>query len=201
MIRGFDSTEYASSSTCFVAWPTGTVAGDLAIIQVCAAWDITPPAGWTQLYLLNATVWNAFVGWKVLNGADIALGGITVGAAGVFNMSSNVVAFAGSPTIRETVTSYTSSTHFVTSGSVTSGDVGIGFGSNRATGVMPTFSPGTMMSSDVIGAFPCSAYSIPMSTGANTVVTNMTSSPNNEGALVVVEDFGVSAQPIMLAIT
>jgi hypothetical protein len=167
-LRGAAAVEYASASSFVVSFPAGSQVGDMALMQVCAAYDITAPSGWTQLYLLNGTVWNVYIGWRILTSGDISTGHVTVNAAGTYNGSSNIVVFDGATVIREIVTAIiplgaSPWWQFVTSGAVLATDFGIGFGSCRGVGAMPSFTPGVSLASDVNGSFDTAVYGIPTS--------------------------------------
>lgn len=73
----------ASSATSYtVAWPSGTVAGDLALIFYGHGYQIGAiPTGWILLDEQNGANWNGALIFRVLDASDISAGSVTVSAS------------------------------------------------------------------------------------------------------------------------
>lgn len=106
-IRGSACQATTSTSTATVNWPTGTIAGDEAIIFGGSAFNTSLPSGWTDspatgsAYFVTGSVWDGTAFWRTLNSGDISTGHVDISIAGTFDVTFCIVTFAGSPTIRE----------------------------------------------------------------------------------------------------
>jgi hypothetical protein len=128
----------SSASSYTVSWPTGTQAGDLAVICVGHGWVAMTPSGWTSQNAINGTNWNGAVFSKVLTSADITAGSVDVPFSGNYDGILAITTFIGSTAgIREADFSQNRSGSGSvvapsTSSSVLSSDTALYFGSNRA---------------------------------------------------------------------
>ena len=96
-IRGA-ATQANAGSSFAMAWPSGSVAGDLAILFVGGFWETSGvPSGWRQIDKQIGTYWNGAILAKILNGSDISAGSVTVSTTGS-NSVSSIVTFQGSTT-------------------------------------------------------------------------------------------------------
>lgn len=93
-IRG-SGIQSSSASSYTVSWPTGTVAGDFALIFIGHGWNAITPAGWTQLNILTGSNWNGACFGRVLSNADITAGSVTLTTGGVFNGVIAIITFQG----------------------------------------------------------------------------------------------------------
>jgi lysophospholipase L1-like esterase len=142
----------ASSGTTFtVAWPSGTAAGDLAIIFASSAFYVTtPPAGWTLLdHETTTSNWAGSVFYRYLNSADITATSVPVTFSGAFDASIGIATFVGA-TIGVRTTQFLQNSTGSTSVTVPSdgsplvGDYALYWGSNRGASTN-TVSLGTML--------------------------------------------------------
>lgn len=135
-IRG-TAIQASSAGSYTVSWPSATVAGDLAVIFGGHGWNLIAPTGWTSLDNSTGTNWNGAVFYRVLNGADITTGSVTVTAGGSFDGVLAIASFVGgSGGIRTKSAqqngSGSSSVTLPTDGSPLTTDMMLYFGSNRA---------------------------------------------------------------------
>jgi hypothetical protein len=102
-IRGF-STVSNSNTGVTINFPAGTIAGDLAVVFVAAAFSgWSSPSGWNVLNTSAGLVWNRRILSKVLTATDISTGSVTVNWGGNYYFSAGIVTFVGNPgAIRET---------------------------------------------------------------------------------------------------
>jgi hypothetical protein len=84
-----------SSAAVAIAFPSGTLAGDLVIVFVGHGWNALAPANWTQISLLSGANWNGAAFYRVVNAADITTGSVTITFGGSFNGVEGAVAFEG----------------------------------------------------------------------------------------------------------
>lgn len=77
--RGASGIVLSPNAPTFLPWPSGTIAGDLAVIACMNGYGQNAPAGWTTLYNSNnqsGVDGGAF--YKILDAADITAGGVTI---------------------------------------------------------------------------------------------------------------------------
>lgn len=77
-LRGTGFFQTTTGTTIAVTWPSGTVAGDLAVVSIIHDYAGSAPAGWSTAYTTgtsNTTGIDASVYYKVLTAADITAGG------------------------------------------------------------------------------------------------------------------------------
>lgn len=135
-IRGTD-IQAANASSYVIPWPSGTLAGDLAVIMGGHAWPINAPSGWaTNDNQSTGSAWLGAVFSKILTAADITAGSVTVTTGGGFNGVFGIVTLVGStgiyilPVVSQRNGTGSSSISLIApSGS--SGIPGIYWGSNR----------------------------------------------------------------------
>lgn len=98
-IRG-SAIQAVSSGTSFtVAWPSGTVAGDLAIVFVAGNWAMgATPTGWTLIDQKNGSNWNGSTIAKLLTGTDISAGSVVVTTVGSGDTVISIASFQGNTT-------------------------------------------------------------------------------------------------------
>lgn len=135
-IRG-TAIQASNGASYTVTWPSGTLAGDLAVIFGGHGFGLNAPAGWTTLDNQTGTNFNGAAFSRVLNSADITAGSVTVTVAGTFNGVLSIVTFVGATGgIRSWVAqrngSGSSSITLNTDGSPLTTDMMLYFGSNRA---------------------------------------------------------------------
>jgi hypothetical protein len=103
-IRG-TGIQASSASSFTVSWPTGTVAGDLAIIFTCGGYTATTPANWTSIDYVSQSDWTKNVFWKVLNSTDITNGSVTVSYNGTYDACTAIITLKGAYNIKYPITS------------------------------------------------------------------------------------------------
>lgn len=84
-VRNSTCTSLASVSSTSVAWPSGTVAGDVVVIFAAHGWAVNTPSGWTTIDSKPGTNWNGGVVAKVMTSADITAGSVTLTFSGSYN--------------------------------------------------------------------------------------------------------------------
>jgi hypothetical protein len=149
----------AQATTITISFPTGTLAGDLAILYCANTGNNLSgvPSGWTTVAATGGGTYVGFVASKILTSGDISTGSVTVDVSGpIFSPASNacaqIVTFVG-PTggVRECTVAVdtTSGGPHSTSSAVLSSDVGIFFASGGTISGSPslTISPGTSLQS------------------------------------------------------
>ncbi|HTF69540.1 MAG TPA: hypothetical protein VK638_43365, partial [Edaphobacter sp.] len=193
LIRG-TGIQASSASSYTVSWPSGTVAGDLAVILVGHGFGVATPSGWTSADNSTGSNWNGAVFSKVLTSGDITAGAVTVNVAGSFDGVVAIVTFVGGTAgIREADVQRngtgSSSITLNTSGAVLSTDTCIYFGSNRGAST-DTVNRGTLQqqandSSSASGALYTESIT---SGGATTAIFGYSSAGSgNYQAIVVVK--------------
>jgi hypothetical protein len=90
----------ASTAASFtVSWPSGTVAGDLALIFVGGDWNIaSTPTGWNLVDSQSGSEWNGSVIGKVLTSTDISTGSVTVTLPYSSDAAVAIITFVGQTT-------------------------------------------------------------------------------------------------------
>lgn len=83
-IRG-TGIQASSAGSYVVPWPSGTAAGDTALIFVGAGWSASTPSGWTLLDSQVAGSWNGFAFTKILDSTDISNGSVTITMSNTFD--------------------------------------------------------------------------------------------------------------------
>jgi hypothetical protein len=83
-LRGTDIVDVNNANNVTVPFPTGTIAGDLAIVAANHAWNINTPAGWTSLSNLAGSNTNGGCFYKYLDAADITAGSINFSFGGTY---------------------------------------------------------------------------------------------------------------------
>jgi hypothetical protein len=135
-IRG-SYIQSASGSSFTVPWPSGTQAGDLAVVFVGAALHAgSAVSGWTAFAAAASPFfWNGSGFSKTLDSGDISTGSVTVTLGDPFQTVIGIVIFVGAPSIRTSVGSRDvppgTPVTLTTDSSPVSGDLAIYFGSNR----------------------------------------------------------------------
>jgi len=136
VIRG-TGIQASSAASYTVSWPSGTVAGDLAIIFGGHGFGVNLPAGWTSIDSSTGTNWNGATFMRFLSSADITAGSVTVTTAGTFDGTLAIATIKTPSEAIRTVTpvrngSGASSVTVNTDGSPLTTDLVLYFGSNRA---------------------------------------------------------------------
>lgn len=133
VIRGHGA-QYFNSSSVTITWPTGTVAGDLAIIYVSNGYFIFDPSGWTVLSNASDNVNRVGIYSRVLNSGDIATGSVTVGCTGSFDGTAGIHTIVGNAAVYFVRNGNSSnSVSVATSSSPVVTDLALYFCSTRAT--------------------------------------------------------------------
>jgi hypothetical protein len=187
-IRG-SGIQVASASSYTIAWPAGTLAGDLAIIFVSNGYDPLLPSGWTQLYNSGtATTIYGLLAYRVLTSGDITAGSVAVTCVGTYDGVAAIVTFVGSPTIQQCLGDQQEPESFTSDASLTTAATGSGytalyFGSGRSDGNTPvaTVSLGSSLQSANDLNFGACIYS---SVLASSATVNPTFSFSANSALV-----------------
>ena len=139
-IRG-TGIQASSASSYTVSWPSGTQAGDLAIIFTAGGYYATTPNGWVSIDSVNQASWTKNTFWKVLNSTDISNGSVTISFSGTYDAVLAIITLKGMDRIWFPITSQINTTgsssitlsmNSSTSPSPCSTDLAIYFGSNRA---------------------------------------------------------------------
>ena len=139
----------SSASSYSVNFPSGTVAGDTAILMVGHGWGANTPSGWTNQNSLTGTNWNGAVFSKVLTSGDITTGHVTVTFAGSFDGTLAIVTIVGAAYYVRSVdasrngSGSTSVSLSTANPAIGGSDLALYFGSNRAAST-DTVSRGTM---------------------------------------------------------
>jgi len=136
-IRG-SGMQASSASSYSVSWPTGTVAGDLAIIFIGGGWAIASvPTGWALVDQKTAAYWNGSVIAKILTSGDISSGSVTVNMQGTYDSALSIVTFQGGTTGISGLVSLQdvsgAATRTLTAPSAATGSLYLYFGSGRTS--------------------------------------------------------------------
>lgn len=145
-IRG-SGIQASSATTYTVNWPTGTIAGDVALIFVGGGFGIaSTPTGWTLLDNQQGSNWNGAVLGKVLASGDISTGHVVITNAGSFDSVVAIITFHGSTSgifgLLSQRNGSGSSVISLSGAAFSAGAMGVYFGSNRAASTN-TVSQGT----------------------------------------------------------
>jgi hypothetical protein len=95
VLRGA-SIAYFNAGSATIAFPAGTVAGDLAILWAAQAWDVNNPANWVVLDNQSGSQTMGATFAKVLTAGDIATGTVTVNFNGGFDGTIAIATIQGS---------------------------------------------------------------------------------------------------------
>lgn len=88
----------SNTSSPVVAFPTGTVAGDLAVVFLGGGFGLSStPAGWSLLDNVSGTNWAGATLVKSLVASDIATGSVTISMSGGFDVAVAIATFVGTP--------------------------------------------------------------------------------------------------------
>ena len=145
---------YGFQSTYALAFPSGTVAGDLAIIFIGHGYSINLPTGWTSLNVASGVNFNSLVAYRYLTTADITTGSVTITTPTAYFGVWSIVTLGGAAGGIRTGVYLNSGTggasrSLATDGSPQTSDVAIYFAGNRSgTGATNTISLGTTLDSD-----------------------------------------------------
>lgn len=94
-VRG-SNIQASSAATYNVNFPSGTIAGDLAVLFIGSAFPISAvPSGWTQIDAEGTANWLGATLIKRLTSGDITTGHVTVNMTGTFASTLAIVTFAG----------------------------------------------------------------------------------------------------------
>lgn len=94
IVRG-TGIQVANASSYVVSFPTGTQAGDFAIVQGGHGFVLNAPSGWDIIIAISGSNWNGLAVSRTLTAADIATGSVTVTTAGGFNGVLSIITFVG----------------------------------------------------------------------------------------------------------
>ena len=139
------ASDYGTStiSSVSASWPAGAAVGDLMIFCTSGGYTPSLPSGWTSLFSVTGTTWNAICGSKILNSTDITTGSLTISYSGSYDNVLSLYDFVGSTGgVREAegVQGFFPSSSpgsLTTTANVTHTDVGIYYASCRQGGVQP----------------------------------------------------------------
>ena len=94
-LRG-SGIQTSSASSYTVNWPSGTAAGDLAIIMVGGGFGVNSlPSGFVFIDTQVGGNWNGSAMAKILTSGDISTGHCTVGMSGTFDTTVAIATFVG----------------------------------------------------------------------------------------------------------
>ena len=134
-IRG-TGQQASSASSYVVPWPSGTIAGDFAVIYCGHAWPANLPSGWMENDNQAGSNWNGAVFSKRLSTTDITAGSVTVTFSGGFNGTLAILTTIGDASVKKTdaIRNSSGSSSVTVSSSVAAAttDLLSYFGSNRA---------------------------------------------------------------------
>jgi hypothetical protein len=200
-LRG-SSFASVSSNNITISLPTGSLAGDLAVLFVSAAAGVTNPTGWTNQYQNNAGLWTVLATTKTLSSGDISAGNVTVNCpAGSFDMHAGMVTFVGAGGgLRENEgTGGSGSTVTLTNtttGSVLSTDTAIYWASLRWAGAtIPTITPASGSATTLQSGSTANAYSVladQSMPGGSLAVASFFASSNGCVAVQVIVEIGLA---------
>lgn len=194
-VRG-TGIQTSSAGSYTVSWPSGTLAGDLAVITCGHGWNANLPSGWTSNDNSSGSNFNGAVFSKVLSSGDISAGHVSVTFGGSYDGVVAITTFIGATAgIRETVVQRngggSSSITLTTSGAVLNTDTCIYFGSNRGVST-DTVNRGTPVSgspvTDSSDASGCLNTEVLGSSGAVSAIFSYSSAGfGNYQAIIVVK--------------
>jgi hypothetical protein len=145
-VRG-TGIQASSASSYTVSWPSGTVAGDTAIIFAAGGWYPSTPSGWTLIANSPGSYWQGAVFAKILTSSDITAGSVTVSFSGTYDSVVSIVTYQGGATVWAATSvqsgSGATSASISSPTGVVSTDSLLYFGSNRAASTN-TVSIGTL---------------------------------------------------------
>jgi hypothetical protein len=149
VIRGSSVGSTASASSVVIPLPTGSLAGDFALLCASCGFSVSVPSGWTSVFLINGLTNDVVIASKILTSGDITTGSVTVTSASAYNWIPTMVTFVGATGgVREVHSNNGAGSSVVdtltTSSSVLSTDAGIFFGAGRTTPPL-TISPGNLL--------------------------------------------------------
>lgn len=182
-----------STNNITISLPTGSLAGDLAVLFVSAGAGVTNPSGWTIQYQNSAGLWTILATTKVLSSGDISAGNVTINCpAGSFDMAAAMVTFVGAGGgVRETEGSggTTATLTNTTTGAVLSSDTAVYFSSIRvgsgSLAIVPASGSATVLQSGSTANAASLLADQAMPGGALAVTT--TPSPNVGSGYVAVQ--------------
>lgn len=197
-IRGSASATFSASSVA-ISWPSGTVAGDYAIIAYFQGCGGTIPSGWAMQVPGNQTLGNygtgSFYGMlitRILTAGDISTGSVTITAGCGFDGITQIVTLVGASSgFREiNYTNGASPVTLTSSVNIISGDLALYFAQDRGNG-SSTVSRGTLLHTATTGSACGSVYSEALTGGS---VAPVFTTPNtNNVSLTVIISTGSSA--------
>jgi hypothetical protein len=127
----------SSAGSYDVSWPSGTVAGDTAVVCGGHAWAVNTPTGWTTINSLAGSNFNGACFYKSLVASDISAGKVTVTTSGSFDGVVGIVVFQGMINIKTSIAQRngtgSASINLSTDSSPRTTDTVIYFASNRAS--------------------------------------------------------------------
>lgn len=148
-IRG-SNIQSSNNSTFTVSWPTGTIAGDLAVIFGGSGWSFNNPSGWFLLDNRAGANANGAMWAKVLTSGDISTGSVTITSVNAYfgciacltfqGATSAVIGFNGFQNGGPSSPVSLSQTGFV------GGAMGVFWGYTRGTS-LGTYNQGTLLQS------------------------------------------------------
>ena len=173
-VRGYS---YVTGSTASfnVPFPTGTVAGDFAIICGAGGYGPSaPPSGWTSLNSGSASGIQGATFSKTLTSGDLSTGYVTVTFNNAYNGICQMVTFKGAATVRNTQGNADGGTTLTSSSAVQVNDLGVHFATVRS-GSITSVTPGTVRQSSAISDINAAIYTAAVSTaGVQSVVYSVT---------------------------
>ncbi|TGQ51029.1 hypothetical protein EN836_26160 [Mesorhizobium sp. M1C.F.Ca.ET.193.01.1.1] len=98
-IRGSAIQGASTGSNLTVTWPTGSAAGDLAIIFIGSSWAMSAtPANWALIDQKIGSYWNGAVIAKILTASDITAGSAGITLGGSSDWIASTISFQGNTT-------------------------------------------------------------------------------------------------------
>lgn len=166
-VRG-SGIQTVGTSTMTVAWPSGTLAGDLAIIFTGSDFFPTIPSGWTVLDANTGPNWEGVTIAKVLTSGDITAGAVVVTFGGTGGAVGSIITFDGATAgvfgLQKLWSGTSGTSSQLSLPSDSAGGLGVYFASSRANQTI-TISNGTQI--QTISSSPNTASGV-LNTGAMT---------------------------------
>lgn len=208
VIRGSGITSN-SLTTLTIPLPSGTLAGDLAVITCASASNTNPaPSGWTDLSLPSAFGnWFQFGYYKILTSGDISTGSVSVTFGGSFMNVLAITTLQGATGgVRESegggVFSFTFPNVITntTTSAVASTDLAIYWASSRQSASGLTIAPGsgsaTVLQTDVSNTLSTLAYQA-MPGGTLSVVNTFATANGCDAAQIIIKALSSSGYPAL----
>lgn len=191
------SSAITGLSSITISLPSGSLAGDLAIMFVSGQNVISNPSGWTVLQNSSAANWSQGATYsKSLTPGDISTGSVTVSSTGAVITGAIVDLYGPGILVREShnasANAATGTVNLTASGSVVSSDLGIYWASCRCS-ANPTINLGSVGQANNNGSNAAGVLYTDSSPSASETITSTYTGYNPQGyysSAVFVESLG-----------